>query len=445
MKQTMLSLLAGLLLTAAGPLQAQSFSADDFLPPALADDPAQKAQLLAVQNPGEVEVETGTVSGEPAVKAANPQDAINAFIEQRTPGFTELVFPSGFGFAATGAAAYRVHQSNTATRIEQRNAYAAAYLNAKKSLAQGLFGIANEGKSKISESLSNIDTSDRTLSRYESDSSESINQAVEGLLRGYVVYDVHDDFAAHTVYVTIVTTPKTLGFFERPDPETVVADSVRDGLNQALVEVKNGLVPPVGGRTIFVPATGEMAYVGFGSAVVRQDSDPSMQTRQNLNAEKIAKMRASDALCGLILGDRITASDTLDSQTASLSSDFERLSEDDPISGQADSPNFQALSQRRQEFLSVESNSSQVASLRKGVLPPGVSTQGWRDNDNAFAYAVSVYLPSATERARAGADMMNRSQNLDGQGQTAQPGAAPPADPDVKPGPSGRIDADGAL
>jgi hypothetical protein len=422
---------------------AQSFSADDFLPPALANDQAQADKLLAVQNRGEVKIETGDLTGQPAIKAASPQDAINAFIEQRTSGCQEFSFPSGFGFAASGVGTYKVHPSNTATRIEQRNAYVAAYVNAKRNLGECLNGLSSEGKNKLAESMTNIDTSDRTLTSLEASSSETITQAVNAMLRGYVVYDVHDDFPASTVYVTIVATPKTMGYFERPDPQTIVAESVHEGLNQILTEVKKGLVPPVGGRTVFVPATEEIAYVGFGSAVIRFDSDPAIQTRQNLNAEKIAKMRASDALCGLIIGDQITATDALDSQTASLSADFAKITENDPIMGSHDSPNYRALNERRQSFLSVESNSSLVTSLRKGVLPPGVTTQGWRDQDNTFAYAISVYLPSATDRAREAGQMMRDSRILDAP--KGGPGAPQPQTPEVKPGPSGRIEADGAI
>ena len=247
--------------------------------------------------------------------------------------------------------------------------------------------------------------------------------------------------------MTIVTTPKTMGYFERPNPDTIVAESVHDGLNQVLAEVKKGLVPPIGGRTVFVPATGEIAYVGFGSGVITHDADPARQTRQNLNAEKIAKMTASDALCGIILGDAVTSASTVDAQSSQMSSDFEKLYATDPIT-RIETPSYKALSQRRDEYLSVESNTSIITSMRKGVLPPGVSTQGWRDADNTFAYAISVYLPSATARARAAADMMRASQIVDApQGGSAPQsgGATKPESPELKQGPSGRIEADGAI
>ena len=70
------------------------------------------------------------------------------------------------------------------------------------------------------------------------------------LLKGFVVYAVEDDTANRKVYVSIVTTPKTRGKFNRPSPNGLEADSIRDGLGQVLLEIQTGLIPPVGGKMI---------------------------------------------------------------------------------------------------------------------------------------------------------------------------------------------------
>ena len=69
--------------------------------------------------------------------------------------------------------------------------------------------------------------------------------------------------------------------FGSPAPNAIEADSLRDGLNQVIAEVRSGLVPPVGGRIIMMRSTGETAFVGFGSAVVRSSaqSGGSSQTQ----------------------------------------------------------------------------------------------------------------------------------------------------------------------
>jgi hypothetical protein len=83
----------------------------------------------------------------------------------------------------------------------------------------------------------------------------------------------------------------------------VTAANLRDGLNSVIAEIKNGFVPPVGGRIITVPGTGEIAFVGFGSSVVRYNSEKSMQERLKLQAERMAGTRALDALAGILTGD----------------------------------------------------------------------------------------------------------------------------------------------
>jgi hypothetical protein len=449
-KVFLLTALAGLLLV-PGQTYCADFSVDDFLPPAAANTVEDENKFSEVKQPDAVKQEAAGTTGAPAIAAASAQDAVNAYVRHRSPGFTELQFPSGFGFAATGAGTYTKHTSTVTARIDQRNAYAKAYINAKRNLAEGLYGLSNEGKTKLVEAMTNIDAPDSgTLTNASSDLTEKIEQSVSGMLRGFIVYAVHDDFDNGTVYVTIVTTPKTQGHGSRPNADTIVTNSVRDGLAQVLMEARKGLVPPVGGKTIFVPQTGELAFVGFGSSVVRVDNDKSLQTKHNLNAEKIAKMRASDSLCGIILGNNIESSDKLDSQTVEMVKDFEILEKDDPVAKQKEnSPSYQALTERKKEFMSKEMSSSSISSMRKGVVPPGVKTQTWRDTDNSFAYGLAVYMPSASQRASEAAKKMQQGQIVQplpsGSGGTGvRPGALPDAGK-LEQGPSGQVQSNDAL
>jgi hypothetical protein len=429
---------------------AITFSANDFLPPAQAESPQQEQELSKVSEPDAVKEVTSPITGEKAISASSAQDAINAYLRQRSSGFTELQFPSGFGFAATGVGTYTKHPSVVASRIDQRNAFNKAYIQAKKNLAEGLYGISNEGKTKLDESMTNIDTGNAaTLTNVSEKTSERIEQRVDGLLRGYVVYDVYDDFENSTVYVTIVTTPKTQGHYARPSGDSILAGSVQEGVQQVLVDLQKGLTPPVGGKTIFIPQTGELAFVGFGSAVVRVDSDKALQTKHNLNAQKIAQMRAVDALCGIILGDTLSSSSQLDSQLSSMSTDFEQMSKDDPVAKeQIGSTGYAALAQRQKEFVSVENNSSTISSMRKGILPPGLKQQGWFDDDKAFAYHVAVYIPSVSKRAEDARKSMQAGQIVQQPNAPEEKKINPSELPDagtLQQGPSGRVQDDEAL
>ena len=51
-------------------------------------------------------------------------------------------------------------------------------------------------------------------------------------------------------------------------------------------------------------------------------------------------------------------------------------------------------------------------SARRGILPPCVNTKTWFDADNAWAYAMSVYVPSLTNAAAATGREMRKSAIL---------------------------------
>jgi len=262
---------------------------------------------------------------------------------------------------------------------------------------------------------------------------------------------VKDDTANSTVYVTIVTTPKTRGKFARPAPNRVEAESLRDGVNQVIAEDRSGLVPPVGGRIITMRSTGETAFVGFGSSVVRTSENRVVQLRHNLDAQKIAGMRAKDALCGLIIGDKTMWEGSVTESMKDDVQEFESLVRDDPLA-RKDPTAVRKLDQARQTFVSRMESSDVYASARKGILPPGVNTKTWFDEDHAWSYGMSVYVPSLTNAAAGAARQMRESTILqpvdDGSdrpssvpdrnmGGIKQPGK------DVRKGPTGRISPDG--
>ena len=97
------------------------------------------------------------------------------------------------------------------------------------------------------------------------------------------------------------------------------------------------------------------------------------------------------------------------------------------------------LQNRKVSFKGAEANKNTLMSASKGVLPPGVKHQSWLDEDKAFAYAVAVYLPSATEQAAEGAESMKSGTILQPVGGAGK--AIPTASPkeDVKQGPSGTV------
>lgn len=428
---------------------AQVPTADDFLP-VVQGGPSD------VKQPEQVALKGKTVT------AANAQDAINAAVSENVKdlkngdtsevGAKMVTYPSGLGFVASGMANYRAAENPTLTRIAKRKAYVIAFTQAKKNLAEILGGLDNEGKETIRQSLVNINLPKEEMTNISTESQESLKQAVEMLLRGFVIYEVKDDTSQNAVYVSIVSTPKTRGMLARPAPNAIEAESLRDGLNQVITEVRSGLVPPVGGRIIMMRASGETAFVGFGSAVVRTSTNNAVQAKLNLETQKIAAMRSKDALCGLIIGDKASWDGSVKESLKDQVQEFEAASKDDPLAEQSPG-DVEKLADAKRTLVSRLESNDLYQSARKGILPPGVNTKTWFDEDHAWAYAMSVYAPSLSNAAAKSAKEMRDSQILqpiDDSGKSADPKSSGFTDEsgtnanrpgkDVKQGPTGKIE-----
>lgn len=435
-----ISLLSTLWLLAA-PVQSAPPSADDFLPPVQASTPEQQQQLSQVQGP--VQEVKDPATGQTAVQGQTAQDAINFVVDKHSAGCVEVKFGSGFGYVATGTGTYPVMENPTATRIAKRDAYVRAFLQAKKYLAEKLEGTNAQGRTQIVEQMNLVTDAKADLNSFASTQEEKLEQAAQMLLKGFVVYAVEDDTANKTVYVSIVTTPKTRGQFNRPSPNGLEADSIRDGLNQALLEIQNGLIPPVGGKMIQVPATGEMAFVGFGSDVIRSSDNATMHQKLRLNAAKVADMRATDALVGMLIGDDSSWKGKVDESTQQIIGNFE-------TSDTGKDSSRQRFEKTRETFLNEQQTLEQLQSLRSGKLPPGVTRKTFTSKDGAEVYAVAVYIPSASQRASQAAKEMSQAQLLDNPNEAGGAATAPAAQDDntprppkaVAPGPSGQVSSD---
>ena len=429
---------------------AQVPTGDDFLP-------VVQGGPTDVKQPDKVAMSGKTLT------AATAQDAMNA-AEQRNikgmgtggsaeVGATMVKFPSGLGFVATGAGTYRAMENPVATRLAKRKAYVIAFTIAKKNLAEILGSLSNEGKESVREALVNINLPKDEMTNISTESEEAVKQAVDMMLRGFVIYEVKDDTAQSTVYVTIVTTPENARQVARPAPNVVEANSLRDGLNQVITEVRTGLVPPVGGRIITMRATGETAFVGFGSAVVTTSKNTAVQLKQNLAAQKIAGMCSKDALCGLIIGDKTSWEGSVVESMKDQVREFESLDKDDPLA-RKDPTKVRKFDEARQTFVARMESNDAYRSARSGILPPGINTKTWFDADHAWAYGMSVYVPSLTNAAAGTARDMRDSNILqaidDGSGKVTDKSSSGFTDEKdntvkrpgrtVKPGPSGKID-----
>ena len=420
-----------------------ALSADDFLPPVQAET-GKKEALLAVNDEASVKTEVDSVLNVEVTTAPSLQDAINKVIERPRQGCRIITEPGGgYAFVATGRSTYKAdHQNVTASRIEQRNAYVEAFMNAKAEMAQTLGEIVVRGATNFDRRIETLDSETKSLRNIESELSEEQLQSVRKVLKGYVTYAVQDN-GSGTVYVTLVSSSKTRGNFSRNGTDGVIATNLRDGLNSVITEIKNGFVPPVGGRIIEVPGTGQVAFVGFGSSIVRYDPEEDVQEELKLQAERVAGLRATDALAGIILGDDTTWQSRVDETTVKEVKDFERLQEQDQTSRGSDSE-IKAYDERKRGMRNSLREDTRIQSLRRGVLPPGIIRETSLDDNEYFAYGIAVYVPSLSDAARGASKEMDDAQLIQPPGTSTDNNAPVPAPqkeaPEIKKGPSGVVE-----
>ena len=430
-----------------------AIDADDFLPPAQATG-TQKEELLAVKDEASVVTEVDPVLQVSVTTAPSLQDAINRVIErQGSEAGCEMVLDpnGGYAFVATGRAVYQSdHQNVTASRIAQRNAYVLAFMNAKAEMAKTVGEIVVRGATNFNQKIETLDSEIIELRNIESELTEQQLQSVRQVLKGYVTYSVNDN-GRNAVQVTLVSSPKTRGKFSRYGTDGVIVDDLRDGLNSVITEIRHGFIPPVGGRIIEVPGTGEIAFVGFGSSVVRYDPEDDVQEELKLQAERIAGLRATDALTGIILGDDTSWRAQVDETTIRLVEDFVRQQESDQTTKES-AAEIQVNEERRRVFLNSVREDVNIQTLRRGVLPPGIMRRTMLDDDEYFAYGIAVYVPSLSDAVRDAAREMEDIQLVRPPGSDTESSAPAPAPeapekaereaPEIQRGPSGVVEQD---
>ena len=387
-------------------------SATDFLP-IVRGGPRTIANRDAVSQVGDL------FNGETA------QDAVNYAMEtgggenaqqMQETGAKWIRFKSGAGVMATGISVYSKQLNPNAARLAQRNAYVIAYANAKASMAQHLGGVSNNSETVLTLVAESINGKDTMKTTELEQTKELISQASEALLRGYVVYSVDETKSAEDpdtriVAVTIVSTPKTLATVARRGSGRAV-DSLHTGLDGVLGELKQGIVPPVGGRVITVAKTGETAFVAFGSAVVKSSPSATVTAKNKLTAQKVAAARANDALSGMFNGDKTIWSTGVQSKVATGFEESLKYTKSDPLN---DDKVDETLESFNESFNANETIRTEVKSLRSGTLPPGIKKQSWFSDDGAWAYTMVVYLPELSAEASKFAEMMRKPPTQGGQ------------------------------
>jgi len=373
-------------------------TADDFIrqAPASVSDETKKEERRQVQKPVETipaSKENATIS--PTISAQSVQDAINTFVksvhEDGIVGRCGIDFPGGHGVVAAGSATYDIFENPVATRASRRQAHTSAYLRAKRELTEWAEGQMTEWKAFIADNTDSIITENENLHNIMERCEEYIKTGVDGIVRNHMIYDVNVDDKYRQIFVTIVSVPALWDGASIPGPYTIVANSSKSGLNRALSEINNNIAFPVGGARIYVPDTGEIIFVGYGSAVVDFSKNEAAQAKLANTAQRKARIRAQVSLFNMFSErERLQGMSEMEETESRAILDLQKLSEDD-LTGKIYPTDYGKLEKQRDYFRNSSLFKEILNAESKGNLPPGVDQRSWLDKNREYAYSVAVY------------------------------------------------------
>jgi len=369
-----------------------AITVDDFLPPVQGGS----TELT--------EAASLTSSATDEVIANDLQDGLNyatklIWEEQSKDGFRAVVFPSGIGYIAGATSNYSVYENINATLIAKRAAYLKAYYSAKIYLAQGLNGYFTRKKEALESSVDSLLDSEKNVGGFYEYQYEEIEGVVEAMLRGYVTYEVRDTAKENSgeVYVSIVISPKTLAAVNHLSDGVVSSSDLKTSLQFILNDIEAGVVPPVGGKVIYVPEDGTMAVVAFGSAIARYSSNEVLANEYKKAAIEVARMRASQTLVDILNGDKNIWKSGFEERT--LRAEFENMDEVIAMADEMRSAKSNTTAETMSsEFLNLFSGDKHYESVSSGLVPPGTMIRVAMEesvvsNGYGWVFAIAVYYP----------------------------------------------------
>jgi len=379
----------------------------DFDIPAASDTPEK---VREVSDPGSVKETRNEALDTPVVTAPKTQDAVNAASKnliERGGGVKAIGTSAGIGFVATGSVGYTWSAKNPdLALLEQRWASIEAFLKAKRELAQYLNGLSSEGKMSLVKDTTTVMSDDYTASNVNKTAEQQVGEVISAMLRGAVIYDYDDDPEKGRVTVSVVVTPRTIGAVRNMDATTVTAESLQSGLQHVLTEIKSGVVPPVGGRTVVIPETGEIVWIGFGATTIPSSSDPDLAMELEESSLDTARMLANNALVAIMNGEQLEAKSAFSERFT------KQIAEFDAVLSESGDESIEKKDAAETKRAATRVKSSEVGSVTSGSLPPGVQTRLYQMEGTPWVYGVAILRASDNAAASALAESMRKNSPL---------------------------------
>lgn len=381
MKRSVFAVGLGLFL--ALPVSAQDFDLTDMAPAR----PGQAVDTAGVETEGDLVVTSDDKQG---VAVAHQQ-----LIDSNTDGVRMIQAGSGIGILSTGTVSYQTYDNMNATLLSKRGAYNQAALMAKKQLIENVQGLELSCENAAEMSIDSIDSGSDSVANVTNSQQEQCVETVKGALSGYVTFDVFDDIDEKMVRVSLISTPKTRSQIRSNRGAVAVTTDPNEIFKQVIADIKNGVLPPVGAKVLTNAETGEVIMIGFGSSIVRANSNQQIARKLKDGAKRQSQTRARSALLGTMQGEEVYWEGSFDDSQVEGSEQFDYA---DP--SLQDPAEVTMLDQERNTFLSQLKMSDEYSTVSQGRLPPGVSNRSFASDDGHWMYTVAVHAPSLEATAR---------------------------------------------
>lgn len=376
--------------------QAQDFDLSDMLPAR----PGESVPAGAVIE-GDIVVATDDTT---AVQAAH-----QSLLETNEDGIRLIQVASGIGILSTGGAHYQTYDNMNATLLSKRGAYNQAYLIAKKQLVENMNGIEVQCGNMARVTMDVIDTGTESVANTQNAMIENCLESVEGSLAGYVTFDVYDNVDSKHVRVSLISTPKTRAQISLNRGAVTQTTDPNDIFRQVVTDINRGVLPPMGAKVLTNESTGEVILLGYGSAIIRENSNARVASRLKDTANRQSQTRARAALLGTLQGEEVYWQGGFDERQIESAQQFEY---EDPYLADPETVNL--LSQDKEMFLNHLTTADDYGTIARGELPAGVSMRSFTSEDGHWQYSVAVYSPTLEAVATQAAEQTQ--QGIEGRG-----------------------------
>ncbi len=348
--------------------------------------PARANELRRVSDPRRVRIEMNADLGGPVVHASGAQDAINAAIDHldRRPGAVFISTDAGIGVVGIGGATNSAADAGNPVVAAEGARLAAmeASLDARRRIAELLGRLGGRGRETVTQQASALDGSG-------ADAGASMRR----MLRGAVVYDRLETSDPDERRIVIVTTPRSEGRVQQVAHGVIAAWSMEAGLTAVFSQIGADASPASGAWVVGVAQSGDVAWVAYGAAPIRQHADSGVQRQLRDEAFRAAEQRARRAMVQAVQGEAIEAPEGFGPRVQRIEREIGSLLDPDRSTGRA----IGGIASR---VAAAGVSEDHIRSITRGAMPAGVQLRTYTSADGSWAQAVCVLTLRSEDAAR---------------------------------------------